>query len=142
MLSQKTKYALQALSYLASHYNEGPVLIPTIAQVKKIPLRFLENILHQLKKEGLLQSFRGRQGGYALLVAPGDISLAKVIRLVDGPIAMLSCVSLHFYEPCEGCTEQICGLRRTMAVARDAVLAVLERKTLLDIMDGSQVIVP
>jgi Rrf2 family protein len=135
MLSQKAKYALQALSILAANYNKGPVLMPFIAEKKKIPLRFLENIMHQLKKEGILKSFRGRQGGYALEIDPGSVNLATVIRKVDGPIAMLSCVSLHFYSPCEGCDEISCGLRRVMADARDSILAILEDKTLLDIVD-------
>jgi Rrf2 family protein len=135
MLSQKAKYALQALSVLASNYQKGPVLMPVIAEKKKIPLRFLENIMHQLKKEGILKSFRGRQGGYALDMDPANIKLATVIRKVDGPIAMLSCVSLHFYNPCEGCDEISCGLRKVMAEARDSILAILEGKTLLDIVD-------
>ena len=136
MLSQKAKYALKATAYLAARYGQGPVLMPTIAQAKKIPLRFLENIFHQLKQEGLLVSHRGRQGGYELLEPPETITLAKIIRLVDGPIAMLSCVSLHFYEPCTGCDEHTCGLRRTMAQARDSVLAILEKRTLRDIIDN------
>ncbi|HSC54224.1 MAG TPA: Rrf2 family transcriptional regulator [Phnomibacter sp.] len=135
MLSQKTKYALQALSRLAANYGKGPTLIPTIAVEKGIPLRFLENILHQLKNEGLLISHRGRNGGYELAKHPSRIKLATIIRLVDGPIAMLSCVSLHFYEPCEGCNEKHCGLKNVMAEARDAILAVVEKKTLADIMD-------
>lgn len=135
MLSQKAKYALQAMGYLAAHYGEGPILIPHIAEEKHIPLRFLENILHQLKKDGLLISHRGRLGGYELNRKPAEISLAQVIRFVDGPIAMLNCVSLHFYEPCGNCKEDTCGLRDSMAEARDAVLAILEKKTLVDIMD-------
>lgn len=135
MLSQKAKYALLALSRLSANYGKGPTLIPVIAEEKGIPLRFLENILHQLKQEGLLVSHRGRNGGYELAKHPSRIRLATVIRLVDGPIAMLSCVSLHFYKPCEGCNERHCGLKSTMAEARDALLAVLEKKTLADITD-------
>lgn len=135
MLSQKTKYALQALSRLAANYGNGPTLIPVIAEEKGIPLRFLENILHELKKEGLLISHRGRNGGYELAKHPSRIKLATIIRLVDGPIAMLSCVSLHFYQKCDGCNEKHCGLKNVMAEARDALLAVVEKKTLADIMD-------
>jgi Rrf2 family protein len=135
MLSQKTKYALQALSRLASNYGKGPTLIPVIAEEKGIPLRFLENILHELKQEGLLISHRGRNGGYELAKHPSRIKLATIIRLVDGPIAMLSCVSLHFYQKCDGCNEKHCGLKNVMAEARDALLAVVEKKTLADIMD-------
>ncbi|HMP93938.1 MAG TPA: Rrf2 family transcriptional regulator [Phnomibacter sp.] len=135
MLSQKAKYALQALAVLAARYEQGPVLLPAIAAEKKIPLRFLENIMHQLKQEGILQSYRGRQGGYVLLLPPGQVNLATIIRKVDGPIAMLSCVSLHFYSPCQSCDEVQCGLHRVMAEARDSILAILEGKTLLDIID-------
>lgn len=135
MLSQKAKYALKATAYLAAHYGEGPILMPVIAQSKNIPLRFLENIFHQLKQEGLLISHRGRQGGYELLIPPEKVNLAKIIRLVDGPIAMLTCVSLHFYEPCSGCDEFTCGLKKVMEEARDALLSILEKKTLMDIMD-------
>ena len=135
MLSQKTKYALQALSQLAANYGQGPLLVPLIAANKGIPVRFLENILHQLKQEGLVISHRGRAGGYELARPPKQIRLAQIIRLVEGPIAMLSCVSLNFYEPCEGCNERHCGLTLVMAEARDAILSVLEKKTLADIMD-------
>ncbi len=135
MLSQKSKYALQALAFLAGHQHEGPVLLPLIAEKKQIPLRFLENIMHELKQEGFLVSFRGRHGGYKLAMPPEAIRLADIIRLVNGPIAMLSCVSLHFYQPCEGCTEESCKLHSVMIDARDAILGVLEGRTVADIAD-------
>lgn len=136
MLSQKAKYALQALSYLAGHYqDEAPVLIGTIATEKKIPLKFLEGILCELKKHGILTSYRGRTGGYKLCEPPKNISLARVIRIVDGPIALLSCVSLNFYRRCDHCTETTCGLHTVMAEARDAILKVLEKRSLKDIVD-------
>ncbi len=139
MLSQKAKYALKATAYLAAHYGEGPILMPVIAHQKNIPLRFLENIFHQLKQAGLLTSHRGRQGGYELLVPPDQVNLAKIIRLVDGPIAMLSCVSLNFYQPCAGCDEHGCGLKKVMAEARDSLLVILEKKTLTDIVDLQEI---
>jgi Rrf2 family protein len=136
MLSQKAKYALQALAHLASHYKEeAPVLIGTIANERRIPIKFLEAILVQLRNHNILTSVRGRGGGYRLADHPKKISLAKVIRAVDGPIAMLSCVSLNFYEPCENCDEKTCGINPVMAEARDAVLKVLEKRTLNDIKD-------
>jgi Rrf2 family protein len=138
MLNQKSKYALQALGYLAAHQHKGPVLMPVIAEKKRIPLRFLENIMHELKQEGFLTSFRGRHGGYKLAKPPEEIRLADIIRLVNGPIAMLSCVSLHFYEPCEGCTQQTCGLHDTMIEARDAILSILEGRTVADIADKGE----
>ena len=135
MLSQKSKYALQALAFLAAHQKEGPVLLPVISEKKLIPLRFLENIMHELKQEGILVSFRGRHGGYKLSKPPEEIRLADIIRLVNGPIAMLSCVSLHFYEPCDGCTQDSCKLHSVMIDARDAILHVLEGRTVADIAD-------
>ncbi|NTS42330.1 Rrf2 family transcriptional regulator [Flavisolibacter sp. BT320] len=136
MLSKKTKYALQALAYLAQHYkDEAPVLIGTIAQHKNIPIKFLEAILCELRNENVLVSIRGRNGGYKLAESPKKISLAKVIRIVDGPIALLSCASLYFYKSCENCNEATCGLSPVMKEARDAILKVLEKRTLDDIKD-------
>ncbi len=136
MLSQKAKYALQALSYLAAHYTEeSPVLIGTIARERNIPIKFLEAILCELKNHEVLISSRGRNGGYRLSAAPKNITLAKVIRIVDGPIALLSCVSLHFYKSCDNCNQLTCGINPVMAEARDALLKVLEKRTLKDIMD-------
>lgn len=136
MLSQKTKYALQALAYLAREYdNESLVLISTIAQEKKIPIKFLEAILCDLKTHGVLTSVRGRSGGYRLAEPPKKITLARIIRIVDGPIALLSCVSLNFYKDCENCDRKTCGINPIMAEARDAILKVLEKRTLRDIQD-------
>lgn len=135
MLSQKSKYALKALSYLAQLHGGGPILMSTIAQEKNIPLRFLENIFHELKKEGLLLSHRGRFGGYTLAFPPEEIRVTKIIRIVNGPIALLPCASLNFYEPCGDCNEDTCGLRQLVAEARDAMLSVLDKKTLSDIVD-------
>ena len=135
MLSQKAKYALQALSYLTAHYEKGPVLISDIAVIKKIPIKFLENILLELKHADILESFRGRSGGYALKVHPKTVKLSTIIRIVNGPIALLSCVSLNFYKPCENCSEIDCKINPVMAEARDAVLRILDKRTLLDIED-------
>lgn len=136
MLSQKAKYALQALAYLAAHHKEeAPVLISTIAQEKKIPIKFLEAILVELRNHDILISTRGRYGGYRLAEAPKKTSLARVIRIVDGPIALLNCVSLNFYKPCDNCNEKTCCINPVMQEARDAILKVLEKRTLLDIMD-------
>lgn len=136
MLSQKAKYALQALSYLADHFEQDvPVLINTIAREKNIPVKFLESILLELKNNNILTSFRGRAGGYKLNLHPKEITLAKIIRVVDGPIALLSCVSLNFYKKCDNCNEITCGINAVMKEARDAILHVLEQRTLQDIVD-------
>jgi Rrf2 family protein len=136
MLSKKTQYGLKALGYLAEKYSQGPVLIAEIAKAKKIPLKFLENILLLLKQNGVLDSKKGKGGGYYLSVAPKNISIARAIRIIDGPIALLPCVSINFYEKCADCDEENCGLKRTMALVRDATLKVLEKKNLTDLKDG------
>src|ERR1700757_3372892 len=105
MLSKKTQYAFKALMYLSHEYNKGPVLIADIARKKKVPLKFLENILLELKKANILDSKKGKGGGYFLAKNPKDVPLATVMRLLDGPISLVSCVSLYFYERCKNCDE-------------------------------------
>ena len=133
MLSKKAQYAIKALSYLVTQQGNGPVLISEIAQKKQIPLKFLENILLELRKAGVLESKKGKGGGYALKSTTDQTSLASVIRIIDGPIAMLPCVSLYFYERCESCDEEHCRINGLFVEARDAVLGVLEKKTLADL---------
>jgi Rrf2 family protein len=133
MLSKKTQYAFQALMYLAEKSKEKPVLIAEISKKKKIPLKFLENILLDLKKAGILESKKGKGGGYFLAKNPKDVQLATVMRLLDGPISLVSCVSLYFYEKCKNCDERNCGFRNVMAQVRDANLKILEKKTIADI---------
>ena len=134
MLNKKTQYAFQALMYLAEHKNEGPVLIADIAKEKKIPLKFLENILLEMRKDGILESKKGKGGGYYLNKPPEKIRLADIIRKIDGPIAMLPCASLYFYERCSNCDEKNCGLHDTMIEVRDATLKILEGKTVADLV--------
>jgi Rrf2 family protein len=134
MLNKKTQYALKALMYLAEHKDEGPVLISEISVKKKIPLKFLENILLELKKDGILESKKGKGGGYYLNKSPNKIPLARIIRLIHGPIAMLPCVSLYFYERCKNCDEKHCGLHDIMIDVRDANLKILEKKTVADLI--------
>jgi Rrf2 family protein len=135
MLSKKSQYAFKALSYLVERRNDGPVLISEIAERKKIPLKFLENILLELKKADILDSKKGKGGGYFFKENPENVTLAKIIRLVNGPIAMLPCVSLNFYEKCEDCNEDHCGLHDVLIEVRDASLNILESKTLMDMID-------
>lgn len=135
MLSKKTQYALKALGYLASTYGEGPVLISEIAKKKNIPVKFLESILLELKTNRILDSKKGKRGGYFLLQAPKKTTLATVIRIVGGPIALMPCVSLNFYEKCEDCDEATCAVNKVMAQTRDATLKILEKKTLNDLID-------
>ncbi len=133
MLSKKAQYALQALMYMADKPANEPTLIAEIARKRKIPLKFLENILLQLKNEGILESKKGKGGGYFFRIPPKDVPLARIIRIIDGPIALLPCVSLYFYERCKNCDERHCGLHDTMVQVRDSTLKVLERKTVADI---------
>ena len=137
MLSKKAQYGLKALGYLAEKYGDGPVLIADIAEKKSIPIKFLESILLLLKQHNILQSKKGKGGGYYLTEHPKKTSIASVVRIIGGPIALLPCASLNFYEKCGDCNEETCGLRRTMTIVRDATLKVLEKKTLLDLSDFS-----
>jgi Rrf2 family protein len=133
MLSKKSQYAFKALSYLVEKRNDGPILISEIAEHKKIPLKFLENILLELKKADILDSKKGKGGGYFFKEKPENVKLAKIIRLVNGPIALLPCVSLNFYEKCADCNEKKCGINRVMAAVRDNTLAILDNQTVADL---------
>ncbi len=135
MLSKKSHYAFKALGYLVDHHQKGPILISEIAQSKSIPLKFLENILLELRRDGILESKKGKGGGYFIKLDPKDVSLARIIRLINGPIALIPCVSLNFYEKCANCSEPHCGLHDVFVEVRDATLAVLEKKSLLDLAD-------
>ena len=135
MLSKKTQYALKALGFLAAKYGEGPVLISEISRRKKIPIKFLESILLELKQAQILDSKKGKGGGYYLTESPKKTTLAKAIRVIGGPIALLPCVSLNFYERCKDCNEAVCGLNKVMAQTRDATLKILEKKTLAELID-------
>jgi len=135
MLSKRSQYALKALAYLTEKYDKGPVLISEIAKKKKIPLKFLENILLELKGIGVLESKKGKGGGYFLKKSPAKIRVADIIRKVNGPIALLPCVSLYFYERCKNCDEKKCALHDMMIEVRDATLNILEKRTLVDLSD-------
>lgn len=134
MLSKKTQYAFRALVHLAENYGRQPVRISEISITQKIPLKFLEHILNDLKKADLLESKKGKGGGYLLKISPKKLNLATVIRVINGPIALLPCVSLNFYEKCLDCDEETCGMRKMMIIARDATLRVLEKRTLHDML--------
>jgi Rrf2 family protein len=126
MISKKCKYAIKALLYLADHQSEDRSIFSSeIAEQEKIPKKFLETILRELRNFKLLQSQRGKTGGYRLLKDPKDIFLAELIRLVDGPIAMLPCVSLNYYASCEECDEENCKIKSVFEQVRDKTLKVL-----------------
>lgn len=136
MLSKKAQYAFKALIYMANQPNNQPILIAEIAEKKKIPLKFLENILLELKKANILDSKKGKGGGYFFKESPQQVTMAKILRLIDGPIAMLPCVSLYFYERCNNCDEQHCGLNDVMIQVRDSTLKILETRTVADIANN------
>lgn len=139
MLSKKTKYAFHALTYLGKQKERQPVLISEVALKTKVPRKFLESILLDLKKAGILNSKMGKGGGYYLRREAKDVLLADVIRMFNGPIALLPCVSLNYYEPCEECVdEETCGLNRMMVDVRDEMLKILEKKSLQDIITAEQ----
>jgi Rrf2 family protein len=130
----KSQYAFKALTYLSEKFNEGPVLISEIATKKKIPIKFLESILLELKKADILDSKKGKGGGYFLKQKPEKVKVSTIIRLINGPIAMLPCVSLYFYERCKNCNEKHCGLHDMMIQVRDATLNIVENRTLKDLV--------
>ncbi|MFT5752052.1 MAG: Rrf2 family protein [Flavobacteriales bacterium] len=137
MLSRKTKYGLKALSYIAKRKDKGNVLIQQIADDEQISKKFLESILLILRKAGFLGSKKGKGGGYYLIKDPSEITMAAVIRVLEGPIALLPCVSLNFYEKCNDCPdEDVCSLHTLMLEVRDSTLVVLENKTLLDVISA------
>ncbi len=136
MWNKKTKYALKALSYIGRYYNfERRILAKEIAEKHGISVKFLEAILLELRNAGILGSRKGKGGGYYMLRPPEEIPLSKVIRLTDGPISMLTCTSLFFYERCADCeAEQDCKIRETALAIRDSTLAILDQKTLADMI--------
>jgi Rrf2 family protein len=131
MISQKSKYALRALLILARESGNGPVLISDIARRGGIPKKYLEQILLALKNTGILTSRKGRGGGYALGRSPSEITFADVLRLLDGPLAPVPCVSLTAHRKCDDCEdEETCEIRKVMWVVREQTARVLEGASL------------
>lgn len=136
MISKKTKYALNALVHLAHKYQQGPVLISTISEEENIPQKFLEAILLDLKKAGILASKKGKGGGYFLLKEPREVNMADVMRLFDGPIALLPCVTYKYYQRCEECKdEDSCGIRDAFMTVRNETVKILKENTLATILE-------
>jgi len=134
MLSKKTKYGLKALCYIARNKGDLPVQVGEIAKSEQIPQKFLESILLSLRKAGFLGSKKGKHGGYYLRKLPSEIIMADVMRVLEGPIAMVPCVSLNFYEKCDDCPdEQKCSVNKLMIQVRDNTLQVLRNNTLEDL---------
>jgi len=133
-LSKKTQYTLRALYSLSRTYGQGPTLSAKIAKEEAIPQDFLENILLYLKREGLVSSKKGKGGGYALLMSPEEITIGRVIRLIEGPLAPLPCASEFSYRKCDECVDdRVCGTRMVMREVRDAMAEILDRTTLAQV---------
>ena len=131
MLSQKARYALHALIVLAEHTGDAPMQIAEVAEEARVPRKFLEQILLEMKKRGIVKSTRGRSGGYLLGKSAKDISFADVIRVMDGPLALAPCVSVTAYHKCEDCVDEAtCAIRKVLLAARDATADVLESRTI------------
>lgn len=141
MLSKKTKYAINALVNLAKKYDKGPILISEISEEENIPKKFLEAILLDLRNAGVLNSKKGKGGGYYLIKKPEDVNLATVIRLFDGAIALLPCVSYKYYEKCDECKDETnCGIRNVFKEVRDETVRILKENSLADIIRREQII--
>ena len=134
MLSKKTKYGIKALTFLAKQENKIPVQIATISKSENISLKFLESILLTLKKNGILGSKKGKGGGYYLLKEPLEIQMTSIMRVLEGPISMIPCVSLNFYEKCADCPdENACAVHNLMLEVRDSTLQIFRNTTLADL---------
>ena len=135
MLSKKTKYAINALRYLAKQNKKEPIQISKIAENERIPRKFLEAILLDLRNAGILGSRKGKSGGYFLQKSPDEINIAEVVRLFEGAIALLPCVAHKYYQRCEECTDEAtCGIRNVFAHIRNETVNMLKDATLSKIV--------
>jgi Rrf2 family protein len=135
-LSKRTQYSLRALYALARSYGQGPVLISRLAEEEAIPKKFLEQILLSLKSSGLVESKKGKGGGYTLVRSPDKITVAAVIRLMEGPLAPLPCASETRFRKCDECVDiETCGTRIVMREVRDAIAEILDSTTLAMVCD-------
>lgn len=136
MITKKSKYAIKALVYLAKLESKKPVLIEEISTSEKIPKKFLEAILLDLRKAGILGSKKGKGGGYYLMKSPEEINMAEVLRLFDGPIALVPCVAHKYYEACEECLDEVtCPIREVFRIIREQTVATLKDNTFAELVD-------
>ncbi|MGD9896196.1 MAG: Rrf2 family transcriptional regulator [Candidatus Methylacidiphilaceae bacterium] len=139
VLTRRSKYALRALIYLARARGKGAVLIGEIAEKERIPKKFLEAILLELKNKGVLESRRGKGGGYQLAEPADRIFVGQIIRLMDGPIAPVRCVSRSAYAACDDCPdEEICTIRVVMMEVRERICDVVDRTSLADLAEKEE----
>ena len=132
-LSRRSEYGLRALVDLVRHDGEGPIALTRLADRNRLPAKFLEQIMATLKHAGIVRTTLGTHGGYAMAAQPSAVSIGRVIRLLDGALAPLPCVSLRYYEPCSCPDEASCSLRDVMIDVRDAMLEILDREALADL---------
>lgn len=136
MISKKTKYGLKAAIYLARQYDQGPILIADLARDEAIPKKFLEAILLALKNNGILQSKKGKGGGYYLGKHPKSVTFGQIIRVMEGPLAPVPCVSETAYAKCSECGDEMtCGIRVVMKDVRDAMSKILDGTSLADVLE-------
>lgn len=135
-LSNKSKYALKAMSILGREYGKGPLPIADLANRERIPRKFLETILLSLRNRGVLQSRQGKSGGYLLHRPPGEISIGKIVRIFEGSLAPVPCVAVVPVQKCEECRDaSACGIRIVMQDAHDAFSSILDSTTLADMIE-------
>jgi Rrf2 family protein len=133
MLSQRTRYTIRALLHLADRFGQGPVQLSEIAETQNIPSKFLTVMLSNMRRAGLVETMRGREGGYWLAKPPGEISYGEIVRLTRGSLGLLPCASRLAYEQCTNCiTEEKCRLHRVMLMVRDETARILDGLTLAD----------
>lgn len=143
MITQKMKYALKALLVLADEASRDapePLTIEQIARRSGTPKRFLEHILLEVRNAGVIASTRGRSGGYTLIKKPSEVSISELLRLIDGPIAPLPCLSRRAYQRCEDCVDEAtCRIRKVFAEVFWSYLLIIESLTLADMLQSGQV---
>ena len=133
MLSQRTRYTIRALLHLADRFGEGPVQLTEIAEAQNIPPKFLTVMLSQMRRAGLVESLRGREGGYWLAKPPSEISYGEIVRRTRGSLGLLPCASRYAYESCQHCiSEEKCRLHRVMLMVRDETARILDNISLAD----------
>ena len=140
MLAQKTRYALRSLLYLAEKSAGDQVQLARIADTQRIPPKYLELIMLDLKKAGMVISTRGPRGGYLLAREPSEISFGEIVRTMEGPIALVPCASVNFYAPCGDCHDEgTCAIRRAFATLRDQSAKLLEGISLAEAANWEKV---
>ena len=132
-LSRRSEYGLRALVDLVRNDGGGPVALAVLAQRNALPTKFLEQIMATLKRGGIVRTTLGAHGGYAIAADPDTVTIGRVLRLLDGALAPVSCVSLRYYERCSCPDEATCPLRDVMLDVRDAMLEILDKETLTEL---------